>query len=104
LTKIAAHIKGRLDERVIILVSAIIEFLTQLPASLPGLFVSVSSSRIAEYTFAVNRAQAGQSIAQGPALIKGHLQGSNLMRWSIQSGCFELIVITLLLFRNFCKI
>jgi hypothetical protein len=47
----------------VVFVSTIVEFLTQLPAAFPCLFVCVPSARITEYSFSVNRAEACQRVA-----------------------------------------
>jgi hypothetical protein len=47
----------------VILVSAIVKFLTQLPAAFPGLLMWSSSPRITEYSLSMNRAEGGKCIA-----------------------------------------
>jgi hypothetical protein len=55
--------------RFVILVSAVIEFLTQLPAALPSLLMCVAGARIAEYSFSMDRAEGCKCVAQSPAFV-----------------------------------
>ena len=63
LAKVPAQVKCRSDVGLVVLISTIVEFLTQLPAAFPRFLVCVPSARITEYSFSVNRAEGCQSIA-----------------------------------------
>ena len=63
LAKVPAEVESRSHVGLVVLVSTIVEFLTQLPAAFPCLLVCVPSARITEYSFSVNRAEGCQSVA-----------------------------------------
>jgi hypothetical protein len=63
LAKVPAQVKCWSDVGLVVLVSAVVKLLTKLPTAFPRFFVCVSSTRITEYPFSVNRAEGSQSIA-----------------------------------------
>lgn len=62
LAEIPAHVECWPDVRIMILVSALVKFLAQLPATFPSHFVSVPGSRIAENSFSVDRTHSCKGI------------------------------------------
>jgi hypothetical protein len=63
LAKVPAQVQRRSDVGLVVLISTIVEFLTQLPAAFPCFLVCVPSARITEYSFSVNRTEARQRVA-----------------------------------------
>jgi len=83
--------------RFLIFVSAIIEFLTQLPTAFPSFFMRITRARIAEYPLSVNGAEAGQGVAQCPAFVQSGLQSVGFLLRITHCACLEFVYIRLAL-------
>lgn len=74
LTKLATEVERGSHVAVSRIVAAVVQLLAEFPAGLPSLFLQVSLAREIEYSFSVYGAQAGQSVAQCPALGQRRLE------------------------------
>jgi hypothetical protein len=47
---------------IVLVITAVVQFLAQLPAALPSLFVRVASSRIAKYPLSMDGAETSKGV------------------------------------------
>ena len=79
LAKVAAQVQVRPDiETVCNVIPAVIKSLAELPAALPCLFVGVWRSGAVEYSFSMDGAEVGESIAERPAFLQSCRKSANL--------------------------
>jgi hypothetical protein len=72
LAKVPAEVKVHSDvERRCILIPVVVEALAKLPACLPRSLMGVGDPRTSEYSDAMDGAQVGKRVAQGPAFLEG---------------------------------